>query len=81
MLDPMLATGDSTCDAISKLKKEGDKNIIFSCLIAAPEGVKKLNKDHPDVKIYAASLDRELNSNGYIMPGLGDAGDRIFNTV
>ena len=81
VLDPMLATGGSACDAISEVKKEGAKNIIFLCLIAAPEGIKKLNKNHPDVKIYAASLDHELNSNGYIMPGLGDAGDRIFNTV
>ena len=81
VLDPMLATGGSACDAISEVKKEGAKNIIFLCLIAAPEGVKKLSKNYSDVKIYAASLDRELNSNGYIMPGLGDAGDRIFNTV
>lgn len=81
VLDPMLATGGSACDAISEVKKEGAKNIVFLCLIAAPEGVKKLSKNYSDVKIYAASLDRELNSNGYIMPGLGDAGDRIFNTV
>lgn len=80
-MDPMLATGGSACDAITEIKKEGAKDIRFLCLIAAPEGVQKLYKNHPDVKIYSSSLDRELNSKGYILPGLGDAGDRVFNTV
>ena len=81
VMDPMLATGGSACDAIAEIKKEGAKDIRFLCLIAAPEGVQKLYKNHPDVKIYASSLDRELNAKGYILPGLGDAGDRVFNTV
>ena len=81
VMDPMLATGGSACDAIAEIKKEGAKDIRFLCLIAAPEGVQKLYKNHPDVKIYSSSLDRELNSKGYILPGLGDAGDRVFNTV
>ena len=80
ILDPMLATGGSGCDAIEQLKKEGVKNIKFLCLIAAPEGVEKMQKEHPDVKIYTAALDKKLNENGYIVPGLGDAGDRIFGT-
>ena len=80
ILDPMLATGGSGCDAIEQLKKEGVKNIKFLCLIAAPEGVAKMQKEHPDVKIYAAALDEKLNEKGYIVPGLGDAGDRIFGT-
>lgn len=80
ILDPMLATGGSGCDAIEQLKKEGVKKIKFLCLIAAPEGVKRMQKEHPDVKIYAAALDEKLNENGYIVPGLGDAGDRIFGT-
>ena len=66
---------------IAEIKKEGAKDIRFLCLIAAPEGVQKLYKNHPDVKIYSSSLDRELNAKGYILPGLGDAGDRVFNTV
>ena len=80
VLDPMLATGGSSCDAIAQLKSEGVKNIKFLCLIAAPEGVERMQKEHPDVKIYTAALDEKLNENGYIVPGLGDAGDRIFGT-
>lgn len=78
--DPMLATGGSAVDAIDQIKKQGGKNIKFMCIIAAPEGVKKLHEAHPDVQIYIGSLDRELNENAYICPGLGDAGDRIFGT-
>ena len=80
ILDPMLATGGSGCDAIEQLKKEGVKKIKFLCLIAAPEGVKKMQEEHPDVKIYCAALDEKLNEKGYILPALGDAGDRIFGT-
>ena len=79
-LDPMLATGNSACAAIELLKKAGAKTIRFLCLLAAPEGVKTLNEAHPDVPIITASLDRQLNDIGYIMPGLGDAGDRMFGT-
>ena len=79
-LDPMLATGNSACAAIDLLKKAGAKTIRFLCLLAAPEGVKTLNEAHPDVPIITASLDRQLNDIGYIMPGLGDAGDRMFGT-
>ncbi len=81
VLDPMLATGGSAVAAIEQLKKRGIKNIRFMCLVAAPEGVKKLNEAHPDVKIYTAALDDHLNERGYIVPGLGDAGDRIFGTI
>ena len=80
LLDPMLATGGSSADAITKLKERGVKNIKFLCIIAAPEGVKKIQKEHPDVEIYCAKLDEHLNEKGYIVPGLGDAGDRIFGT-
>ena len=80
VLDPMLATGGSSIDAITMLKEEGAKNIKFLCIIAAPEGIKALQEAHPDVEIYAASVDEKLNENGYIVPGLGDAGDRIFGT-
>ena len=80
VVDPMLATGGSACDAVKMLKARGAKNIKFLCLIAAPEGVAKLQAAHPDVDIYCASLDERLNENGYIVPGLGDAGDRIFGT-
>lgn len=80
VLDPMLATGGSGCDAIEQLKKEGVTKIKFLCLIAAPEGIEKMQKEHPDVKIYCAALDEKLNDKGYIVPGLGDAGDRIFGT-
>ena len=78
--DPMLATGGSAIDAISLIKKRGGKKIKFLCIIAAPEGVKKLSEAHPDVQIYVGNLDRCLNENAYICPGLGDAGDRIFGT-
>ena len=78
--DPMLATGGSASDAIRMLKEKGCNNIRLMCLVAAPEGVHKLQTDHPDVEIYTASLDEKLNENAYILPGLGDAGDRIFGT-
>lgn len=81
LLDPMLATGGSASAAISVLKKRGAKDFVFACLLAAPEGVKKLLKDHPDVIIFSAALDRQLNKKGYILPGLGDAGDRTFGTL
>lgn len=81
VVDPMLATGGSACDAIAQIKKQGGKNIKFVCIIAAPEGVSKLHEAHPDVQIYIGSLDRELNDKAYILPGLGDAGDRIFGTL
>ena len=80
VVDPMLATGGSAIDAISQIKSYGGKNIKFLCLIAAPEGAKALAKAHPDVEIYCANLDECLNEHGYIVPGLGDAGDRIFGT-
>ncbi len=80
VLDPMLATGGSACDAITQIKKLGGKHIKFLCIIAAPEGLEKLTKLHPDVDVYIGSLDERLNENGYILPGLGDAGDRIFGT-
>ncbi|MBI3193282.1 MAG: uracil phosphoribosyltransferase [Ignavibacteriae bacterium] len=80
ILDPMLATGGSAAAAVTFLKNKGAKKIKFVSLVAAPEGVKKLSKAHPDVFIYACSLDRQLNDKGYILPGLGDAGDRIFGT-
>ncbi len=78
--DPMLATGGSGSDAIRMIKEHGGKKIKFMCIIAAPEGLERLHKDHPDVQIYVGHLDRELNENAYICPGLGDAGDRIFGT-
>ncbi len=80
VLDPMLATGGTACAAIQYLKERNPLSIRFVCLLAAPEGVKALNSEHPDVPITAAALDRELNEKGYILPGLGDAGDRIFGT-
>ena len=80
LVDPMLATGGSACDAIDLLKKRGCKNIRFMAIIGAPEGVSKVAETHPDVKIYVSTLDRQLNENGYILPGLGDAGDRLFGT-
>ena len=80
VLDPMLATGGSACDAITQIKKRGARSIKFLGIIAAPEGLEKLHKAHPDVDIYVAALDEKLNENGYIVPGLGDAGDRIFGT-
>lgn len=78
--DPMLATGGSAVDAITMIKKHGGKNIKFMCIIAAPEGVKRLHEAHPDIQIYVGTLDRCLNEHAYICPGLGDAGDRIFGT-
>lgn len=80
IIDPMLATGGSGCAAIQMLKDEGVKNIKFLCVIAAPEGIKRMQKEHPDVKIYCGKIDDHLNNVGYIVPGLGDAGDRIFGT-
>ena len=80
VVDPMGATGGSAIDAISLIKKRGPKNIKFMCTIAAPEGLKALSEKHPDVDIYCAALDECLNEHGYIVPGLGDAGDRIFGT-
>ena len=80
VLDPMLATGGSAVDAITQLKKAGARRVRFMCLVAAPEGAARLNQAHPDVPIFAAALDRELNDSGYILPGLGDAGDRLFGT-
>lgn len=80
ILDPMLATGGSGCDAIQMIKTEGVKKIKFLCIIAAPEGIKKMQTEHPDVEIYCAKIDEKLNEIGYIVPGLGDAGDRIFGT-
>ena len=80
VVDPMLATGGSAAAAISMLKARGLKNIRFMCLVAAPEGVKVMNDEHPDVPVYTAALDEKLNEHGYIVPGLGDAGDRIFGT-
>ena len=80
LCDPMLATGGSAIDAITMIKKRGGKNIKFMCIIAAPEGVKRLHEAHPDVQIYVGNLDRCLNEHAYICPGLGDAGDRIFGT-
>ena len=79
-VDPMLATGNSSVAAINLLKEAGAKNISFLCLLAAPEGVENMRKAHPDVKIVTAALDSHLNENGYIVPGLGDAGDRMFGT-
>ena len=81
LLDPMLATGGSASEALKYLKKKGGKEIVFACLVAAPEGIKKINKDHPDVIIFGTALDRELNNKGYILPVLGDAGDRTFGTL
>lgn len=78
--DPMLATGGSASDAITMLKKRGCKQIKLLCLVAAPEGVEKFQKDHPDVEVYSAALDECLNDHAYIVPGLGDAGDRLFGT-
>lgn len=80
ILDPMLATGGSAIDTISMLKEDGVTKIKFLCIIAAPEGIQKLEEEHPDVQIYTAALDEKLNDIGYIVPGLGDAGDRIFGT-
>lgn len=80
LVDPMLATGGSACDAINLLKKRGCKSIKFMAIIGAPEGISKVAEAHPDVSIYVSTQDRQLNENGYILPGLGDAGDRLFGT-
>ena len=81
IVDPMLATGGSSADAITMVKNRGAKNILLMCLVAAPEGVKRVQEAHPDVDIYCAALDEKLNDHAYIVPGLGDAGDRIFGTL
>ena len=80
VLDPMLATGGSAVDAITQIKERHPKSIKFMCIIAAPEGLNRLHEAHPDVEIFCAALDKQLNDHGYIMPGLGDAGDRIYGT-
>ncbi len=80
VLDPMLATGGSAAAAVTSLKRAGASRIRFLCIVAAPEGVRRLAAAHPDVSVYCAALDRELNTHGYILPGLGDAGDRLFGT-
>lgn len=80
MCDPMLATGNSAAAAIARIKQTNPRSIKYVCLLAAPEGVKVLQEAHPDVKVYTAALDRQLNEKGYILPGLGDAGDRLFGT-
>ena len=81
VLDPMLATGGSAIDAITQIKKRSPRSIKFMCIIAAPEGLKALTEAHPDVPVYCANIDERLNDHGYIVPGLGDAGDRIFGTL
>ncbi len=81
VLDPMLATGGSAMDAITIVKRSQPKSVKFACIIAAPEGIEALHQAHPDVHIYCAAVDEKLNENGYILPGLGDAGDRIFGTI
>ncbi len=80
LLDPMLATGGSASAAVSSLKRHGATRVQFMCLVAAPEGVRRMLADHPEVRVFAAALDRGLDENGYIRPGLGDAGDRLFGT-
>ncbi|NLL30173.1 MAG: uracil phosphoribosyltransferase [Clostridiales bacterium] len=80
VVDPMLATGGSSADALTMLKKRGAKNLRLMCLVGAPEGIKYVQEQHPDVDIYLAEIDEKLNENGYIVPGLGDAGDRLFGT-
>ena len=80
VVDPMLATGGSAVEAVNFIKQHGGKKIKFMCVIAAPEGIERLMKAHPDIQLYVGHVDRELNENAYICPGLGDAGDRIFGT-
>ncbi|HQA59876.1 MAG TPA: uracil phosphoribosyltransferase, partial [Tepidanaerobacteraceae bacterium] len=80
ILDPMLATGGSAAKAVEVLKDKGATSIKLMCLIAAPEGIEAVHKEHPDVEIYTAAIDERLNSKGYIVPGLGDAGDRLYGT-
>ena len=81
VVDPMLPTGGSSAAAVTLLKEKGAKSIVLMCLVAAPEGIKLVNEEHPDVEIYVASVDEKLDDHGYIVPGLGDAGDRIFGTL
>lgn len=81
LVDPMLATGGSACAALATLKEAGASDVRMICLVATPEGVGRLNKEHPDVVVYTAALDRQLNSRGFILPGLGDAGDRMYGTT
>ena len=81
VVDPMLATGGSSSAALQMLKDDGAKNIIFLCIIAAPEGIQKIKEDHPEISVYTVAIDDHLNENAYIVPGLGDAGDRIFDTL
>ena len=81
VVDPMLATGGSSAAALTMLKKHGAEKLVLMCLVSAPEGVRVVNKEHPDVPIYTAAVDEKLNDHGYIVPGLGDAGDRIFGTL
>ena len=81
VVEPMLATGGSSAAALSLLKEKGAKSMVLMCLVAAPEGVEVINKEHPDVPLYVAAVDEKLNDKGYIVPGLGDAGDRIFGTL
>ena len=81
VVDPMLATGGSCADALKMLKDKGAKKIFLMCIVAAPQGIEKILKVHPDVPIYVAAIDEGLNENAYILPGLGDAGDRIFGTI
>ena len=80
VLDPMLATGNSSAAAITAVKKEGARSVSLICLVAAPEGIERLHSQHPDVVVYTAAIDRALNDRGYIVPGLGDAGDRLYGT-
>ena len=81
VLEPMLATGGSLSFAVSQIKKAGGSNISALCVVSAPEGIERLNKDHPEIKLYTATIDDELNDNWYIVPGLGDMGDRLFGTL
>ena len=81
VVDPMLATGGSASDALKMLKDKGAKKIFFMCIVSAPQGIKKVSEDHPDIPIFTAAIDEGLNENCYIVPGLGDAGDRIFGTI
>ena len=81
VVDPMLATGGSASAALTLLKEKGAKSIVLMCLVAAPEGVRLVNEEHPDIPVYVAAVDEKLNDHGYIVPGLGDAGDRIFGTL
>ncbi len=81
VVDPMLATGGSAAAALTMLKAKGAKKLILMCLVSAPEGIRVINEEHPDVPLYVASVDERLNDHGYIVPGLGDAGDRIFGTI